>query len=133
MNPTLVNSVDLPMTIEEFNTFLHSDAEADRLISALRALTTIEQPEEIVEGQARVRDNHQSRGDRDLQRAQKQAEELANEQKEVASDVNGLESAEAGAGRQAKAQVLGQPNAMNIVRRARELDSIHAKVHKTVM
>jgi hypothetical protein len=48
MNPTLVNSVDLPITIEQFNAFLHSDAEADRLMSALRALTTIQQPEEIV-------------------------------------------------------------------------------------
>jgi hypothetical protein len=49
MNPTLVNAVDRPTTIEEFNTFLHSDAEADRLVAALRGLTTIEQPEHIVE------------------------------------------------------------------------------------
>jgi hypothetical protein len=50
MNPTLVlvNSVDLPTTIEEFNALLHSVAKADRLVSALRGLTTIEQPEEIV-------------------------------------------------------------------------------------
>jgi hypothetical protein len=50
VNPTLVlvNSVDLPTTIEEFNAFLHSDAKVDRLVSALRGLTTIDQPEDIV-------------------------------------------------------------------------------------
>ena len=60
------------------------------------------------DAQQKLERNQGGRGERDLQRAQKQAEELANEQKEVASDVNGLESAEAGAGRQAKAQALGQ-------------------------
>src|SRR5499427_1499509 len=60
------------------------------------------------EAQQRLERNQGGRGERDLQRAQRQAEELANEQKEVASDVNALEQAEAGAGRQAKAQALGQ-------------------------
>jgi hypothetical protein len=60
------------------------------------------------DAQQKLERNQSGRGERDLQRAQKQAEELANEQKEVASDVNGLESAEAGAGRQAKAQALSQ-------------------------
>ena len=49
MNPTLDHTIDLPTTIEEFNAFLHSDAESDRLVSALRGFTTIEQPEEIVD------------------------------------------------------------------------------------
>jgi hypothetical protein len=60
------------------------------------------------DAQQKLERNQGGRGERDLQRAQKQAEELANEGKEVASDVNGLESVEAGAGRRAKAQALGQ-------------------------
>ncbi len=56
--------------------------------------------------QKRLERNQSGRGERDLQRAQRQAEELANEQKQVASDVNGLD--QAGAGREAKAQELGQ-------------------------
>jgi hypothetical protein len=60
------------------------------------------------EAQQRLERNQNGRGERDLQRAQRQAEELANEQKEVASDVNSLEQEQAGAGRQAKAQALGQ-------------------------
>ncbi|PYR21020.1 MAG: hypothetical protein DMF94_09635 [Acidobacteria bacterium] len=58
------------------------------------------------EVQQRLERNQSGRGERDLQRAQRQAEELANEQKQVASDVNGLD--QAGAGREAKAQELGQ-------------------------
>jgi len=60
------------------------------------------------EAQQKLERNQGGRGERDLQRAQRQAEELASEQKAVASDVNALEQAEAGAGRQAKAQALGQ-------------------------
>jgi hypothetical protein len=60
------------------------------------------------EAQQRLERNQGSRGDRDLQRAQRQAEELANEQKEVASDVNSLDQAQPGPGRDAKAQGLGQ-------------------------
>jgi hypothetical protein len=60
------------------------------------------------EAQQRLERNQNGRGERDLQRAQRQAEELAKEQKEVASDVNGLEQQQAGPGRQAKAQALGQ-------------------------
>src|SRR5947207_1824454 len=56
--------------------------------------------------QKRLERNQSGRGERDLQRAQRQAEELATEQKQVASDVNGLD--QAGAGREAKAQELGQ-------------------------
>jgi len=58
------------------------------------------------EAQQRLERNQSGRGERDLQRVQRQAEELANEQKEVASDVQGLE--QAGAGRDAKAQGLAQ-------------------------
>src|SRR5207247_821688 len=58
------------------------------------------------EVQQRLERNQSGRGERDLQRAQRQAEELANEQKQVASDVNGLD--QAGAGREAKAQEIGQ-------------------------
>src|SRR5262249_50119687 len=46
------------------------------------------------------------RSDRDLQRVQRQADELAAEQKQVQSDVNGLD--QAGAGRADKAQQLAQ-------------------------
>ena len=49
MSSTLVNSADLPMTIDEFNTILHSNAESDCLVSALRGFTSIEQPEDIVD------------------------------------------------------------------------------------
>src|SRR3954447_19451135 len=60
------------------------------------------------QAQEKLQKNQNSRGDRDLQRVQRQAEELANEQKDVAKDVNSLDSTEAGVGRQAKAQALGQ-------------------------
>src|SRR5438093_9911516 len=60
------------------------------------------------EAQQRLERNQGGRGDRDLQRAQRQAEELANEQKEVASDVNSLDQAQAGPGRDAKAKTLGE-------------------------
>src|SRR4029077_2527323 len=58
------------------------------------------------QAQQKLERSQGGRGERDLQRAQRQAEERANEQKEVAADVNALD--EAGAGRQAKAQALGQ-------------------------
>src|SRR3954468_14060423 len=60
------------------------------------------------EAQQKLERNQGGRGERDLQRAERQAEELAKEQKEVSSDVNALDQAEAGAGRQSKAQALGQ-------------------------
>ena len=60
------------------------------------------------QAQQKLERNQSGRGERDLQQAQRQAEALANEQKEVTSDVNALDQAEAGAGRQAKAQALGQ-------------------------
>jgi hypothetical protein len=58
------------------------------------------------EAQQKLERNQSGRGDRDLQRAQRQAEELAGEQKEIASEVNNLD--QAGAGRAAKAQSLAQ-------------------------
>jgi hypothetical protein len=58
------------------------------------------------EAQQKLERNQGGRGERDIQRAQRQAEELAKEQKEVASDVNSLD--QAGDGRQAKAQQLAQ-------------------------
>src|SRR5256885_283088 len=60
------------------------------------------------EAQQKLERNQGGRGDRDLQRAQRQAEELASEQKEVASDVNGLDQTQAGPGRDAKAKTLGE-------------------------
>ncbi|PYR22114.1 MAG: hypothetical protein DMF98_20890 [Acidobacteria bacterium] len=56
--------------------------------------------------QQKLERNQSGRGDRDIQHALRQAEELAKEQKDVASDVNGLE--QAGDGRQARAQQLAQ-------------------------
>jgi Domain of unknown function (DUF4175) len=58
------------------------------------------------EAQQKLERNQGGRGDRDIQRALRQAEELAKEQKEMATDVAGLE--QAGDGRQAKAQQLAQ-------------------------
>jgi hypothetical protein len=54
--------------------------------------------------QQRLERNQAGRDDRDIQRALRQAEELAREQKDVTSEVNGLE--QAGEGRQARAQQL---------------------------
>jgi hypothetical protein len=58
------------------------------------------------EAQQKLERNQGGRGERDIQRALRQAEELAKEQKEVASDVNSLD--QAGDGRQARAQQLAQ-------------------------
>jgi len=58
------------------------------------------------QAQQKLERNQGGRGERDIQRALRQAEELAKEQKEMASDVGGLE--QAGDGRQAKAQQLAQ-------------------------
>jgi Domain of unknown function (DUF4175) len=71
-------------------------AEANQALDRLR------------EAQQRLERNQSGRGERDLQRAQRDAEALAQEQKEVASDVNSLEQQAQGPGRQAKAQALGQ-------------------------
>ena len=45
------------------------------------------------EAQQKLERNQGGRGDRDMQAVQRQAEELAQEQKQVASEVNGLEQA----------------------------------------
>jgi hypothetical protein len=58
------------------------------------------------EAQQRLERNQSGRGERDLQRAQHDAEALAQEQKEVASDVNGLDQAQPGAGKDAKTKAL---------------------------
>lgn len=58
------------------------------------------------EAQQKLERNQAGRGERDLQRAQREADELASEQKQVTKDVNGLD--EAGAGRTEKAQAIGQ-------------------------
>jgi hypothetical protein len=58
------------------------------------------------EAQQKLERNQSGRGDRDMQGVQRQAEELAQEQKQVAADVNGLE--QAGAGRDEKAQAIAQ-------------------------
>src|SRR5262245_6597971 len=60
----------------------------------------------LKEAQQKLERNQGGRGDRDMQALQRQAAELAQEQKQVASDVNGLE--QAGAGRDEKAQGLAQ-------------------------
>ncbi len=41
--------MDKPMTIEEFNALLLSEEDDSPLLAALRKLTTIEKPEEIIE------------------------------------------------------------------------------------
>jgi hypothetical protein len=60
------------------------------------------------EAQQRLERNQGGRGERDLQRAQRDAEALAQEQKEVASDVNGLDQAQPGPGKDAKTKALGE-------------------------
>jgi DNA-directed RNA polymerase subunit F len=69
-------------------------AQANEALSRLR------------EAQQKLERNQGGRGERDIQRALRQAEELAKEQKEMASDVGSLE--QSGDGRQAKAQQLAQ-------------------------
>jgi len=59
------------------------------------------------DAQQRLERNQSGRGERDLQNAQKEADALANEQKEIAKDVNGLDS-QSGAARDEKAQSLAQ-------------------------
>src|SRR5262245_7762408 len=49
------------------------------------------------EAQQRLERSQSGRGERDLQSAQRKAEELAQEQKEVASEVNGLDQSQTGA------------------------------------
>src|SRR5689334_6738493 len=58
------------------------------------------------EAQQKLERNQAGRGERDLQNAQRQADELAREQKQVQSDVNGLD--QEGAGRAEKAQQIAQ-------------------------
>ena len=72
------------------------------------------------EAQQRLERNQGGRGDRDIQRVQREAEALASEQKDIAKDVNGLDQGAEGspqngqnaqgsqAGRQEKTQQLGQ-------------------------
>jgi uncharacterized protein DUF4175 len=69
-------------------------AQANEALSRLR------------DAQQKLERNQNGRGDRDMQAVQRQAEDLAKEQKEVASDVNALE--QAGAGRDEKAQGIAQ-------------------------
>ena len=77
----------------------------DRRTAARRPTTALDR---LREAQQKLERNQGGRGERDLQRAQRQAEELASEQKAVASDVNAPRAGGSGAGRQAKAQALGQ-------------------------
>src|SRR5947208_10645590 len=63
--------------------------------------------DKLREAQQRLQRNQSGRSARDLQSAQRTAEELAAEQKEIASEVNGLDQTAAGQ-RAAKAQALGQ-------------------------
>jgi hypothetical protein len=58
------------------------------------------------EAQQRLERSQSGRGERDLQHAQRTAEELAQEQKDVASEVNGLDQSQSGAS--GKAQALAQ-------------------------
>ncbi|MBI4485204.1 MAG: DUF4175 family protein, partial [Acidobacteria bacterium] len=62
--------------------------------------------ERLREAQQRLERSQGGRGERDVQQALRDAQELANEQKEVAAGVEALE--QAGAGRQEKAQTLAQ-------------------------
>jgi hypothetical protein len=77
-----------------------ANGSRDGAAQAAEALARLREAEQKLER------NQSGRGERDLQRAQRQADELANEQKEVTSEVNGLD--QAGAGRAAKAQALAQ-------------------------
>ena len=63
--------------------------------------------DKLKEAQQKLEREQQGRSDRDIQSALNNARELAKEQKEVQSDVAGLEG-QAGAGRQQRAQQLGQ-------------------------
>src|SRR6185369_35158 len=58
------------------------------------------------EAQQKLERNQNGRTDRDLKNAQRQADELAQEQKQTQADVNGLD--QAGANRAEKAQQIGQ-------------------------
>src|SRR5947207_9878498 len=58
--------------------------------------------------QQRLERNQSGRGERDIQRALRQAEELAKDQKGIPSDVNALDQGQGGEGRQARAQQLAQ-------------------------
>ncbi len=64
--------------------------------------------DKLRQAQQKLERNQGDRAQRDIESARQQAEALANEQKQVASDVNGLEGAQAGADRQQKAQNLAQ-------------------------
>jgi len=62
--------------------------------------------ERLRDAQQKLERNQNGRSERDIQRAMRQAEELAQEQKQVASDVEGLE--QAGDGKQGRAQQLAE-------------------------
>jgi hypothetical protein len=64
--------------------------------------------DKLRQAQQKLERNQGDRAQRDIETARQQAEALANEQRQVASDVNGLEQAAAGADRQQKAQSLAQ-------------------------
>src|SRR5207244_2858957 len=63
--------------------------------------------DKLKQAQQKLDRNQSGRGQRDVQDALQQAKELANEQKEVESDVNALDG-QNGAGRQSKAQAIAQ-------------------------
>ena len=76
--------------------------------------------EQVEQMKRQLQRNQGGRGDRDIQRVQREAEALASEQRDIAKDVNGLDQGAEGspqngqnaqgsqAGRQEKAQQLGQ-------------------------
>ena len=63
--------------------------------------------ERLRQAQQRLERNQGGRGERDVQQALQQAQELAREARDVEKEVQGLEG-QSGAGRQSKAQQLGQ-------------------------
>jgi hypothetical protein len=63
--------------------------------------------DKIKQAQQRLQQNQGGRGERDVQDAMRQAQSLSDEQRQIASDVQGLEGAQ-GAAREQKAQALQQ-------------------------
>jgi hypothetical protein len=63
--------------------------------------------DKLREVQRKLQNNQSGRGERDVQSAMRQADDLVNEQKEISSEVSQLDGMQ-GAGRQSKAQSLAQ-------------------------
>src|SRR5262249_22606605 len=63
--------------------------------------------ERLREAQQRLERSQGGRNDRDMQRVQKEAEELAAEQKDLSNNRNGPDQAQPGPGRDAKSKALG--------------------------